>query len=133
MARVPMRFTEWVIGLELAPLLVLVIILLALIPLGMALETLSIIIITVPLIHPVVTGLGFDAVWFGILFVKMIEIGLVTPPVGMNAYVVSGASGVPVEKTFKGVGPFVAIDLLTVAILIAFPALTLWLPNAVGV
>jgi C4-dicarboxylate transporter, DctM subunit len=129
MARVPMRFTEWVVGLQLPPIVVIIIILAALIPLGMALETLSIIIITVPLIHPVVTGLGYDAVWFGILFVKMIEIGLVTPPVGMNAYVVSGASGVSVEKTFRGVGPFVLIDIATVGLLLAFPAITLWLPQ----
>ncbi|WP_372922393.1 TRAP transporter large permease [Roseovarius sp.] len=133
MARVPMRFTEWVVGLQLPPIVVVIIILAALIPLGMALETLSIIIITVPLIHPVVTGLGYDAVWFGILFVKMIEIGLVTPPVGMNAYVVSGASGVPVEKTFRGVAPFVLIDIVTVALLIAFPAITLWLPRLADV
>ena len=132
MARVPMRFSEWIIALDVPPLLVVIIILAALIPLGMALETLSIIIITVPLIHPVVTGLGFDAVWFGILFVKMIEIGLVTPPVGMNAYVVSGASGIPVETTFRGVMPFVGIDIITVALLIAFPAITLWLPQVLG-
>lgn len=122
-------FAQWITALPVSPHLVVAIILLALIPLGMVLDGMSILLITVPLTYPVVTELGFDGIWFGILVVKMIEIGLVTPPVGINCYVVAGAApGVRAEDAFRGVAPFVAMDVVTTAILFAFPAITLWLP-----
>ncbi len=123
-------FALWVTELPVSPYLVVAIILLALIPLGMVLDGMSILLITVPLTYPVVTELGFDGIWFGILVVKMIEIGLVTPPVGINCYVVAGAApGVRAEDAFRGVAPFVAMDFVTTAILFAFPVITLWLPS----
>jgi C4-dicarboxylate transporter, DctM subunit len=122
-------FAQWITGLPVSPHLVVAIILLALIPLGMVLDGMSILLITVPLTYPVVTELGFDGIWFGILVVKLIEIGLVTPPVGINCYVVAGAApGVRAEDAFRGVAPFVAMDVVTTAILFAVPAITLWLP-----
>ncbi|MBW0090162.1 TRAP transporter large permease [Pseudonocardia sp. KRD-184] len=127
-------FAQWVTELPVSPHLVVVIILLALIPLGMILDGMSILLITVPLTYPVVTELGFDGIWFGILVVKLIEIGLVTPPVGINCYVVAGSSpGVRAEDAFRGVAPFVAMDMVTTAILFAFPIITLWLPNLASV
>lgn len=122
-------FAQWITGLPVSPHLVVAIILLALIPLGMVLDGMSILLITVPLTYPVVTELGFDGIWFGILVVKLIEIGLVTPPVGINCYVVAGAApGVRAEDAFRGVAPFVAMDIITTSILFAFPAIILWLP-----
>lgn len=132
LTRAPIRFSEWVTGVGLPPILVLCIVLLALLLMGTVLETISIVVITVPLLHPLALGLGFDGVVFAILFVKMIELGLVTPPVGMNVYIVSGVANVRAETIFKGVVPFIAVDLLLVALLIAFPEIILWLPDVMG-
>ncbi|QJY49668.1 TRAP transporter large permease [Pseudonocardia broussonetiae] len=127
-------FAQWITELPVSPYLVVVVILLALIPLGMILDGMSILLITVPLTYPVVTELGFDGIWFGILVVKLIEIGLVTPPVGINCYVVAGSSpGVRAEDAFRGVVPFVVMDMITTAILFAFPIITLWLPDLASV
>lgn len=131
MTRFPMRFTDWILAFDVPPLMIVVILLMSLILLGMFLETLSILIICVPLMHPVVVQLGFDGIWFAILVVKMIEIGMVTPPVGINVFVVAGASGVTIEKAFRGVVPFVLADLVVVAMLIALPWLVTWLPSIV--
>ncbi|MGJ9413211.1 TRAP transporter large permease [Aeromicrobium sp. CF4.19] len=130
-ARVPMRFADWVVTVDLPPLLIVAVILLAVLPLGMFLEPLAIVLIVVPLVHPAVTGLGFEGVWFAVLFVMMLEIGLVTPPVGINTFVVSMASGVRAETVFLGVFPFVGVALAMVAVVFAFPELALWLPSAV--
>jgi C4-dicarboxylate transporter DctM subunit len=132
-ARVPSTFIDWVAGLDASPALVIVLLLAAMIPLGMFLDPGSILIVTMPLIYPVVRELGFDGVWFGILTVKMMEIGLVTPPVGVNAYIVAGVgSGVTVEQAFRGILPFVSMDLVVVALLFTFPELVLWLPRTMG-
>lgn len=131
MTRFPMRFTDWILAFDVPPLMIVVALLASLILLGMFLETLSILIICVPLMHPVVVSLGFDGIWFAILVVKMIEIGMVTPPVGINVFVVAGASGVTIEQAFRGVLPFVLADLVVVGILIAFPWLVTWLPSIV--
>jgi tripartite ATP-independent transporter DctM subunit len=132
-ARVPMRFTGWILGLGLPPAGVLIMLLVIMIPFGMALDPLSIMVITMPLAYPVVTGLGFNGVWFGILVIKMIELGLITPPVGVNVYVVTGSvKGVTAEEGFRGVLPFGLVDLLTVAIFFLVPELVLWLPRQAG-
>ena len=97
--------------------------------LGCMLDQLAILLITLPLLYPVVIGLGYNPIWFGIICVKMGEIGLVTPPVGMNAYVVSASSGVPLDKVFRGVGVMLILDFITLTLLLAFPVLSTWLPS----
>ncbi|MCP1676985.1 tripartite ATP-independent transporter DctM subunit [Natronocella acetinitrilica] len=130
LAGVPAMLTTWVTGLAVPDVLIVVIILLAFIPLGMFLDPISMLLIAVPLVHPIVTGMGYDGIWFAILVVKLIEIGLITPPFGMNAFVVAGASRhVTVEQSFIGIMRFLPVDLLTVALLFMFPPLILWLPN----
>jgi C4-dicarboxylate transporter DctM subunit len=129
MARIPMRLTEWIVGIDVPGWVVVVGILVVLVPLGMFLETLSILVIVVPLVHPVITQLGYDGVWFGVLFVMMLEIGLVTPPVGMNTFVVSMTSGLRLESVFRGVTPFIAVSFAVVALIFVFPELALWLPD----
>jgi C4-dicarboxylate transporter, DctM subunit len=130
LAGVPRMLTDWVIGLPIPNVLVVLTILLLLIPLGMFLDPISMLLITVPLVHPVVTGMGYDGIWFAILVVKMIEIGLITPPFGMNAFVVAGASPhVTVEQCFAGILRFLPVDLLTILLLFLFPQLVLWLPG----
>lgn len=126
-------FAEWITALPVSPYLIVILFLLALIPLGMVLDGLSILLITVPLAYPVVTDLGFDGIWFGILMVKMIELGLITPPIGINVYVVAGAAPhLTVEDAFRGIWPFGIMDVLTILLLFAVPSLTTWLPSLAG-
>jgi C4-dicarboxylate transporter DctM subunit len=101
--------------------------------LGMLLDSVAILCITIPVVFPVVVQLGFDPIWFGIFLIKMCEIGQVTPPVGMNVYVAVAASEgqVSLGDAFKGITPFVGCDLCVLFILTAFPQLSLWLPNLV--
>lgn len=128
-AGVPGRFTTWVIALEVQPLMIVALLLLIMVPLGMFLDPVSIMLIVLPLAYPVVDELGFSGIWFGILVVKTIEIGLITPPVGINAYIISGAADVTVEDAFKGIMYFLPADAVTTMVLFAFPAIVLWLPN----
>ncbi|GAA3509174.1 TRAP transporter large permease [Georgenia daeguensis] len=129
MARVPNRLSEWVTSLDVAPTIVVIAILLSLIPLGMFLESLSILVIVVPLVAPVVHELGFDPIWFGILFVMMVELGLITPPVGMNVFVTATTSRISVEKVFRGAMPLFLVSLAVVALLFVVPEIVTWLPD----
>ncbi|MEE2060450.1 TRAP transporter large permease [Rhodococcus artemisiae] len=129
MARIPAKFGAWLTGLQIPPILIVVLILAALIPLGMFLETMSIMVIFVPLVHPVVVDMGYSGLWFAILFVIMIELGLITPPVGMNVFVVSTTAKVKLETVFAGAMPMCAIMIGAVALLIAFPDIVTWLPS----
>ncbi len=131
-SRVPHLLATWVSSLDVPPWLVVAIFLAILIPMGMALESISILVIAVPLMHPIVTGLGFDGIWFAILVVKLIEIGLVTPPVGISCFVVAGTSGVSPHHVFRGVMPLVGVELLIVVVLFTFPDLVLFLPGLVA-
>jgi tripartite ATP-independent transporter DctM subunit len=128
-AGVPSSFTQWVLGMEIAPLAIVGVLLLIMVPLGMFLDPVSIMLIVLPLAYPVVDELGFSGIWFGILVVKTIEIGLITPPVGINAYIISGAADVSVEDAFKGILWFLPADVATTLLLFFVPAITLWLPS----
>ena len=97
--------------------------------LGMFLDIISAVILTIPVIFPMVMALGFDPVWYGVAVVIMVEMGLVTPPVGMDAFLLSGAINVPVTKVFKSVLPFLIMALVCLALLAAFPQIALWLPG----
>ena len=97
--------------------------------LGCFLDVIAILLITLPLIYPLAMSLGYNAIWFGIIVIKLIEIGLITPPLGMNAYVVSAATGVPLAEVFKGVGMMLIFELVTLILLILFPIISIWLPS----
>ncbi|WP_181779287.1 TRAP transporter large permease [Pseudonocardia pini] len=128
-SKVPQRLAAWMSQLDVPGPLLLAIVLLLLIPLGMFLETLSILTIVVPFLHPVLLAFGLDPVWVGILIVKVVALGMITPPVGIISFVVAGAvRELNVVDVFKGVMPFVVIDLVLVAGLFAFPELVTWLP-----
>ncbi|RJN31891.1 TRAP transporter large permease [Nesterenkonia natronophila] len=119
-----------VVGADFPPYAVLLLCLLLLLPLGMFLDGLSMILIAGPLLHPILTGYGFEGIWVGILVVKVAEMALITPPVGMNAFVYSGA--VPeagLGTIFKGVWPFLLADVVVVAILIMVPEIVTFLPE----
>ncbi|WP_282853251.1 TRAP transporter large permease [Gulosibacter sediminis] len=131
-ARVPDSITSAVAGMGLPPMLTMALLLVCLIPLGMVLESLSILVITVPILYPIAIELGFDGIWLGILIVKLIEIGMVTPPVGINVFVVAGTSGVPSETVFRGVTPLFFVDLAVVTLLFLVPQISLFLPGLVA-
>lgn len=97
--------------------------------LGMLMDQIAILLITLPVTFPLMMSLGFDPIWFGVIVVKLVEIGLITPPVGMNVFVVSGATGVPVGTVFRGTAYLLAFEFVTLAMLIAFPAIATWLPS----
>lgn len=130
----PSGLSEWVIGLGLPPALVVIVLLAILLPLGMFIDGLSLLLILGPLFHPIVTELGYDGIWFGILFIKCIEIGLLTPPVGLNVYVVSGLfKDLRVEDVFRRIMPFILAEFVVTAILFAFPDIITALPRWAGV
>lgn len=120
---------EWIADSGLPPLAVLAMILAFYILLGMVMDQFAIIVLTVPITYAVVTGLGFDGIWFGILIVKTAEIGLVTPPVGLNVFIASSTSGVSPGAGFRRVAPFVVTELILTVILVAFPQISLYLPS----
>lgn len=130
-AGAPSAFASWVIDLDPPPQLVVLLLLALMIPLGMFLDSLSILLIVVPLAYPVVTQLGFDGIWFGILMIKLIELGLITPPVGMNVFVLAGTKGVTLEDAFRGIIWFIPTEIVIVLILFTFPELVTWLPNLI--
>ena len=126
----PTDLSEFVTRFQVNPIMVVVVICLIYVVLGCTMESLSMMLLTVPIFFPLVQGLGFDAVWFGVLIVCVIEISLITPPVGMNVFVLSSVlPDVSTSTIWRGVMPFIAADLVRLAILIAFPVITLFLPR----
>ncbi len=118
---------------DLPPYVVLVACLAVLLPLGMFLDGISMILIAAPLLHPILSGYGFDGIWIGVLIVKVAEMALITPPVGMNAFVYSGAvREAGLDRVFRGIVPFVVADLVVVAVLIAVPGVVTFLPSLSG-
>jgi len=112
------------------PMAGLALILLLYIPLGMVMDATGMIVLTVPLYLPFLTSNGIDLIWFGVLLMMLIEIGLITPPVGMNVFVVQGVvKHVPMQVIFRGMVPFLLADLAVLALLVTFPSLSLYLPN----
>jgi tripartite ATP-independent transporter DctM subunit len=127
----PGALVDTVLDLEVNRYVVLIGILAMYLVLGMFLDGIGMLLLTIPIVLPAVTALGFDPIFFGVLVVRMVEIGLITPPVGLNAFVLKGvAPDIPIGNIFRGCGWFVAVDLVNVAILIAFPAIILLIPQS---
>ncbi len=126
----PALFAEWITGLPVSPHMILIFILAMYLPLGMVMDVMAMILLTVPIIFPIITGLGFDPIWFGVLIVVMCELANITPPVGMTVYVVHGVTRVPLEQVFWGNLPFVIVMIIGLAILVAFPDISLVLVRA---
>jgi C4-dicarboxylate transporter DctM subunit len=122
----------WVIDLPVPPKVTIALILLIILPIGMVLEGLSILLLMVPLVAPVAVELGFDGVWFGILVLKVAEIGLITPPLGLNVFIISGVSRVAPASVFSQIRAFVVLDLAITTAFFLFPDLVLWLPSVAG-
>ena len=142
-AGLPAAFADWVVALDMPPLAIVVCILLAYAVLGMFMDAIGMLVLTLPVVYPAVVALGYDPIWFGIVVVKMAEICLITPPIGLNCFVVAGVArelrgpggeslAIPLQDVFRGIAPFFVADVLTVAVLLAVPDLVLWLPRTMG-
>ncbi len=129
--QIPQILAQAITESGIPPHLVVAVLLLLYIPMGMFLDAFSMMVITLPIVFPTVTGLGFDPIWFGILCVKMCEIGLITPPVGLNCFVIAGIDRqTPLSDVFRGSMRFVMMELFTVALIFLFPAIVTWLPDS---
>ena len=133
LSQLPQQAAQMVVDSGMSPLLVLATILVLYLVFGCFMDSLSMILLTIPIFFPIISGLDFGlspeetAIWFGILVLIVVEVGLITPPVGMNLFIINSlAKDIPMSHTFKGVLPFVASDLLRVLILVAFPSITLF-------
>jgi TRAP-type C4-dicarboxylate transport system permease large subunit len=101
--------------------------------LGCLMDAMAMIILTVPIIFPVILKLGFDPIWFGVIIVMTVELGLIHPPVGMNVFVINSiARDISLTRIYSGTMPFIAVDLVRLVLLCAFPVLSLWLPGKLG-
>ncbi|MFN3459628.1 MAG: TRAP transporter large permease subunit, partial [Oceanibaculum sp.] len=115
---------------EVAPILIVLLMMLVFLFLGAFMDWIGIALLCMPIFVPIVKQLGYDPIWFGIIVVKMAEVCLVTPPIGLNCFVVSAVRpDIPVSSVFRGVGPFVVADFLTVAVFLIWPEVITWLPN----
>jgi tripartite ATP-independent transporter DctM subunit len=132
-AGLPSDLSDWVQDSGLAPLAVIGIILLIYLVLGAVLESLSMILLTVPIFYPLVADLGYDLIWFGVIVVVVTEISLITPPIGLNVFVLrSVLPEVPTQTIFRGVIPFLIADVIRLAVLVLVPWLVLFIPDAMG-
>lgn len=129
--RMPMALADFIGGLSVPPIFVIVAILFIYLLLGCIMDPMAMILLTVPIFFPMVMKLGFDPIWFGILIVRAVEMGLITPPIGINVFVIKGvARDVSLFEVFIGIIPFLAADIVCVTLLIVFPQISLFLPNS---
>jgi len=129
-AGVSSAFSDWILAIGVSPYLVLLAVILLYTFLGMFMDGIGMLLLTLPVVFPVMTKLGFDPIWFGIIVVKMVEVGLLTPPVGLNCYVVNGVRpDIPLHEIFRNIWPFLIADFGCVALFTAFPGIVTWLPS----
>jgi TRAP-type C4-dicarboxylate transport system permease large subunit len=132
-SQITWQLVDTVRAMGLEPWQVLVLILLFFVLFGCIMDSLAMILLTVPLLYPLIIDSGFDPIWFGIIVVRVTEMGLITPPVGMNLFVIrSVAPELPLKTIFLGTLPFVLADMVRLALLVAMPMIVLWLPTQLG-
>jgi len=132
-SQISFAMADWIREAGWSPMQLLLAIVLFYVVLGCFMESLAMILLTVPIFYPLVIDAGFDPIWFGVIAVVTVETGLITPPVGMNLFVVRAAAGeLELRDVMKGVLPFVVTDIVRLAILIGFPAISLTLPRLLG-
>ncbi|MBW1799973.1 MAG: TRAP transporter large permease [Deltaproteobacteria bacterium] len=124
----PQMLSGWVTSLPFSPIGILILLCIFYVPLGMVIDCLPMILLTMPFVFPIIEGFGFSPVWFGVLVCVLGELSLITPPVGINIYVVQGVTKAPLQEVARGIIPFVIVFLIGIALLIAFPQISLFLP-----
>jgi tripartite ATP-independent transporter DctM subunit len=128
--RIPYELAGWLTSLPFPPWMIIGFIILFYLVAGCFVDALGLILLTIPVFYPVIVDLGYDLIWFGVIIVVVTQMGVISPPVGVNAYVVSGIErDIALQTVFKGVLPYLACLILAAAILVAFPQLSLWLPS----
>ena len=131
--KLPTALAEFITGLEVNRMIILLAILILYAVMGCFMDSLAMVMLTVPIFLPIMEDLGFNPIWYGVLMIMVMEMGLITPPVGMNVYIVSGvAKDVPLQNIFMGVAPMVGGMLVAVVIVAIFPTISLLLPSAFG-
>ena len=130
-SRVPFELAAWTAALDLPSFAVMGLILVVYLIMGCFIDALAMILLTIPIFYPIVTNtLGYDPVWFGVIVVLVVGMGIITPPVGMNVFIIKGiAPDVPLENIFRGIWPFLAAIAVCLVILMVFPQIALFLPN----
>jgi tripartite ATP-independent transporter DctM subunit len=130
-SRLPFEMANWAANLNLPPFMIMAVILIIYLILGCFIDALALVLLTVPIFYPVVTDvLGYNPIWFGVITVLVVAMGVITPPVGMNVFIIKGvAKDVPLETIFKGVWPFIIAIFACIALLIIFPQIATFLPN----
>jgi TRAP-type C4-dicarboxylate transport system permease large subunit len=121
-----------IVGVQLPRIVILLAILLVYVLLGAFLDVLIVIILTTPIIYPTIIGLGYDPIWWGVIVVRIMEMGMITPPFGINLFVLAKTIKMPLGTVYKGVLPFVAADVVHLALLVAIPELSLFLVHSMG-
>lgn len=130
MSRIPTQVTSIVTGLDVSPMIIIAIILIIYFLLGLFLEGIAILVLTLPIVYPLVISLGFDGIWFGIIMVMVFNMGVITPPLGISVYVIHGvAKEIPVQTIFKGVIPMLITMIIFTILLVIFPEIVMTLPN----
>jgi tripartite ATP-independent transporter DctM subunit len=128
-SKLPFLLSQTIAGLTVSPLVVLMGVIVLYILLGMFLDVISAVVLTVPILYPSIVALGYDPIWFGVIIVLLVEMGVVTPPVGLNVYVLGPMVNVPLGVIFKGIVPFCVAISVCIIILIIFPQIALFLPS----
>jgi len=129
----PGTMVDWIRDLGLPPLAVIAILAVLFIFLGSVFDTTAAMVITLPFVYPLILELGYDPIWWGLVMIVLIEVGMITPPIGLNVFVLHGmAPNLPLGTIFRGVVPFLLADIVRLVLFILFPQLILWLPNALG-
>lgn len=132
LSQIPMQLSASVAGLDVSPYVILTFILIIYLILGMFVEGIAILVLTLPIVYPMIIELGFDGLWFGIIMVMVLNIGLLTPPLGLSVYIISGVvKDIPIQDLFKGVMPMLLTMILFTVLLIIFPQIVTFLPGFV--
>jgi len=130
LSTIPQQLSTWISGLQMAPMVIMLGFCLMYVALGTFIDPMGMILLTLPVVFPVVMNLGYNPIWFGIIVIKVMEMGLITPPLGLNVYMISSvAPEVPLHEVFRGIGWFLLMDTVHLGILLAFPIISLWLPS----
>ena len=127
--QIPFTISEFIAGLPVPPLVILVAVLVFYIICGMFFDVIAVLILTIPILYPLMDHMGFDLIWYSVLMVRIIEIGMITPPFGINLFILTGVINEPLGVLYRGVIPFVIADFCHVALLVAVPALSTFLPR----
>ena len=127
--RIPNVASELIVSLNVHPIMIIIIVLVSFLFFGMFFDMYAVVILTTPILFPIIVEMGYDPIWWGVLMCRMIEIGMVTPPFGINLFGLSATAEVPIATMYRGIIPFVIADVFVVALLVSFPILSTFIPN----